>query len=113
MYSSRRFSVRRHIDNKHSGEGKAIPYIEYLIGRRDGEYTLNHKPEFGNSSINLTKMMKEAERVMINRVIEQCVPPAGDPSYAEQAKLLRLLLTRYGLKEAIKLLKQNLSDVEN
>lgn len=88
--------------------------MEYLIGRRDGEYTPNHKPEFGNSSIDLTnKMMKEAERVMINRVVEQCVPPAGDPSYAGQAKLLRLLLTRYGLNEAIKLLKQNLSEVEN
>ena len=51
MSSARRESVQRHIDNEniHGGEGKAIPFVEYSIGRREGKYQVKQKPQFASS----------------------------------------------------------------
>lgn len=38
MSSGRRYSVERHIKNLHGGSGVAIPFEEYVIGRRNGIY---------------------------------------------------------------------------
>ena len=44
-------------------------------------------------------MIKEAEQIDIKRVVEQSLPPPGDPGYADQAKLLRLVLAIRALGE--------------
>ena len=36
MSSGRRYSVERHIKTLHDGFGVAIPFEEYVIGRRNG-----------------------------------------------------------------------------
>jgi hypothetical protein len=39
MYSSRRYSVKRHIENIHrGGYANLVPYTDYLIGRKSGIY---------------------------------------------------------------------------
>jgi hypothetical protein len=38
MYSSRRYSVKRHIQNIHEGGADLISYSEYIIGRKSGIY---------------------------------------------------------------------------
>ena len=38
MYSSRRYSVKRHIQNIHGGGANVVSYTDYLIGRRSGIY---------------------------------------------------------------------------
>jgi hypothetical protein len=38
MYSSRRYSVKRHIQNIHRGGANLISYTDYLIGRKSGIY---------------------------------------------------------------------------
>ncbi len=38
MWSSRKFSVKRHITNQHSGNAFLVPYIDYLVGRQSGLY---------------------------------------------------------------------------
>ena len=99
MYSSRRYSVQRHINNIHGGRSNAIPFVEYLVGRRSGQYQPGPKPVFSGGNTRLDKMIKEAEQIDIKRVVEQSLPPPGDPGYADQAKLLRLVLAIRALGE--------------
>jgi hypothetical protein len=44
MWSSRKYSVQRHIDNKHYGYGSVIPYLEYFVGRQSGFYAPSSPP---------------------------------------------------------------------
>ena len=51
MSSSRKYSIIRHIENYNinNGEGKAIPYVEYIVGRREGKYQSKQAPSFSRS----------------------------------------------------------------
>ena len=46
MSSGRRYSVERHIKTLHAGYGMAIPYEEYVLGRRSGMYIPKQRPRF-------------------------------------------------------------------
>jgi hypothetical protein len=46
MYSSRRWSVERHILNLHNGIGNVIPFVDYLVGRKSGFYLPKFRPTF-------------------------------------------------------------------
>ncbi len=54
-------------------------------------------------------MIKEAERVQIEGAVEQCVPPSGDPSYADQVIILKLVLSKHGHDVYRDLLRQDIS----
>jgi hypothetical protein len=90
MYSSRRYSVQRHINNKHAGGGTAITFVEYMAGCKSGKYDPSHHPNFGDTNDNIMDLMaKEVERIRIQRVAEKSLPPVGHQSYQDQANLLR------------------------
>src|SRR5206468_7756344 len=55
MYSSRRWSVERHILNLHDGSGNVVPFVDYLIGRKSGFYLPKFRPTFVKK--NATKMV--------------------------------------------------------
>ena len=63
MYSSRRYSVKRHIQNVHSGGAFLVSFVDYLVGRQAGYYlpslppTYETKPNQGNTDYQ--KIMKE------------------------------------------------------
>jgi hypothetical protein len=38
MYSSRKSSVKRHIQNIHSGNANFVSFVDYLVGRNMGLY---------------------------------------------------------------------------
>ena len=38
MYSSRKSSVKRHIQNIHSGNANFVSFVDYLAGRKSGIY---------------------------------------------------------------------------
>jgi hypothetical protein len=38
MYSSRKYSVKRHITNLHNGLAPIISFVDYLAGRRQATY---------------------------------------------------------------------------
>jgi hypothetical protein len=38
MYSSRKSSVKRHIQNIHSGNANFVSFVDYLVGRKSGYY---------------------------------------------------------------------------
>lgn len=46
MYSSRKYSVKRHINNLHDGIGNIVSFIDYIAGRRNGVYFPNHIPNY-------------------------------------------------------------------
>ncbi|HEY6659270.1 MAG TPA: hypothetical protein VIZ62_12160 [Nitrososphaeraceae archaeon] len=45
MWSTRKFSVKRHIINQHNGNAWLVPYIDYLVGRQSGLYPPSAQPE--------------------------------------------------------------------
>jgi hypothetical protein len=46
MYSSRRWSVERHILNLHNGNSNVVPFVDYLVGRKSGFYLPKFRPTF-------------------------------------------------------------------
>jgi hypothetical protein len=48
MWSSRKFSVKRHIANKHYGNANLVSYIDYLVGRQSGLYLPSSLPYYEN-----------------------------------------------------------------
>jgi hypothetical protein len=46
MWSTRRFSVKRHITNQQNGNALLVPYIDYLVGRQSGLYPPSVQPEY-------------------------------------------------------------------
>jgi hypothetical protein len=46
MYSSRKYSVKRHIINLHGGLANIVSFIDYIAGRRNGIYFPNPIPNY-------------------------------------------------------------------
>src|SRR6266487_5348011 len=46
MYSSRRWSVERHILNLHNGNSNVVSFVDYLAGRQSGFYLPKFRPTF-------------------------------------------------------------------
>jgi hypothetical protein len=83
MYSGRRYCVQRHIDNIHKGKAYAIPFVEYLVGRRDGLYPPNVRPSYGSQKQRtlLEKTEDELENTYARRAAESYIPALRHPVY--------------------------------
>jgi hypothetical protein len=46
MYSSRKYSVKRHIENLHDGLANIVSFVDYIAGRRKGVYYPNPIPSY-------------------------------------------------------------------
>jgi hypothetical protein len=46
MWSSRKYSVKRHIQSKHNGYGTIVSFIDYIVGRKTGFYPTSSPPFF-------------------------------------------------------------------
>jgi hypothetical protein len=46
MYSSRRWSVERHILNLHGRISNVVPFVDYFVGRKSGFYLPKFRPTF-------------------------------------------------------------------
>jgi hypothetical protein len=70
MWSTRKFSVKRHITNQHSGNAFLVPYIDYLAGRQSGLYPPSSQPEFQykEKKSNSDTFMEEFWKEMARRV---------------------------------------------
>jgi len=103
MISGRRYSVQRHINNDkiHAGSGSAVALSEYLVGRLGGQYAApvdpgvsnaiaftrtldSHSKEENDSDlISQQKLKEQVVRVVIERMVEANLPPAGDIFYKQ------------------------------
>jgi hypothetical protein len=63
MYSSRKYSVKRHIANLHDGMALVVSFIDYVAGRRQGYYFPNPIPNylFNNQSQAVTTNTRPAD----------------------------------------------------
>jgi len=60
MYSSRRYSVKRHIQNVHREGAFLISFTDYLVGRQSGYYPLSFPPTYEiKPGIDYQKIIKE------------------------------------------------------
>ena len=63
MYSSRRCSVKRHIQNLDRGNATIVSFIDYLLGRKSGYYWPNLIPSYQkkvvDNKIDYARLTKE------------------------------------------------------
>jgi hypothetical protein len=63
MYSSRKSSVKRHIQNIHSGNANFVSFVDYLAGRKSGIYwpvlPLTYQKKNDVKRIDYGNIMKE------------------------------------------------------
>jgi hypothetical protein len=83
MYSGRRWCVQRHIDDLHKGKANAIPFVEYVVGRKEGLYPPAQKPSYGSQKKRSLedKMEDELQNVFARNVAESYLPRVGDRAY--------------------------------
>lgn len=88
MTSGRRESVQRHINNpnKHNGNARVIPFVEYLAGLASGVYSIVSNPSRTKATYNVLnpedrqtrrsffdRIQKKVEEKMIDRIAENTV----------------------------------------
>jgi predicted metalloprotease with PDZ domain len=76
MWSSRKYSVKRHIANRHYGNADLVSYIYYVVGRQTGLYRASSIPKYENKArtsldIFIEEFWKEKARLAArgNRII--------------------------------------------
>lgn len=89
MSSSRRFSVQRHIRTIHLGIGGIIPYIDYVIGRREGKYSPQGPPLIRSEGPFIRKIMAEIENDMARKIANAVNKPMGDSVYSTFGEFFR------------------------
>jgi hypothetical protein len=67
MYSSRKNSVKRHIQNIHSGNVLYVSFVDYLAGRKSGIYWPVAAPTYqkknnGTNKVDYLNIMSEVLR---------------------------------------------------
>lgn len=106
MSSGRRFSVERHIKNIHGGNGKIIPFVEYLAGRRDGKFSYKNRSEtYGRQNSLLKILLNEVDRDFARKVAAKVNKPADDSGYAQVAEILKVYKQDKFYKEIISEIK--------
>jgi hypothetical protein len=77
MYSSRRWSVERHILNLHNGSGNVVPFVDYLVGRQSGFYLPKSRPTFvRNNATKTVTVMDTLKDELVKAVTTKVVNKA-------------------------------------
>jgi len=90
MYSSRRDSVKRHIDKVHDGTGIIVSFIDYLVGRFSGVYVPGIRPTYmkkkaGTRIDYLDVFEREFVRVLAERTVNNCFNSPSSPQQRYQS----------------------------
>jgi hypothetical protein len=72
MYSSRKSSVKRHIQNIHSGNALYVSFVDYLAGRKSGIYWPVLPPTY-QKKYNETNSKVDYLNIMSEEVLRQCI----------------------------------------
>ena len=78
MYSSRRWSVERHILNLHDGTGNVVPFVDYLVGRQSGFYLPKFRPTFVKKNATKTVTVMDTfkdELLKSDLLLKQSIRP--------------------------------------
>jgi hypothetical protein len=71
MYSSRKSSVKRHIQNIHSGNALYVSFVDYLAGRKSGIYWPILPPTYQKKNNETNKV--DYLNIMSEEVLRQCI----------------------------------------
>jgi hypothetical protein len=89
MYSSRRWSVERHISNLHNGIGNVVPFVDYLIGRKSGFYLPKFRPTFlKKNAIKTVTVMDTLKGELLKAVASKAVNKALSSSTLQNHQFL-------------------------
>jgi len=117
MSSGRKFSVKRHVENIHVGDGGIIPFMEYVSGRRGISYPSEDRNQIGENRRKLSntkrvnsmhlenfidKVMVEIVNDMARKIATAVNRPADDPIYSTVATYFRTKLLQENYVELIK-----------
>jgi hypothetical protein len=74
MYSSRKYSVKRHIQTIHGENANFVCFVDYLVGRKSGLYfpILPSIYQMKNNNNNKKKKM-DYTSIMQEELLRQCV----------------------------------------
>jgi hypothetical protein len=74
MYSSRKSSVKRHIQNIHSGNANFVSFVDYLAGRKSGIYWPLLPPTYQKRNYETNKKKKiDYTGIMTEEVWRECI----------------------------------------
>jgi hypothetical protein len=70
MWSTRKYSVQRHINN---GYSRVIPYLEYFVGRQSGSYAPSAPPLYRSKKRTdpMDIFQDEYYRELARRIVDQ------------------------------------------
>ena len=71
MYSSRKCSVKRHIQNIHSGNAHYVSFVDYLAGRKSGIYWPILPPTYQKKNNETNRV--DYLNIMSEEVLRQCI----------------------------------------
>jgi hypothetical protein len=73
MYSSRKSSVKRHIQTKHSGNASFVSFVDYLAGRQIGYYWPSLPPTYKKKNDENKKMRIDYMNIMKEELFRKSV----------------------------------------
>jgi hypothetical protein len=75
MYSSRKSSVKRHIQNIHSGNANFVSFVDYLVGRKSGYYFPALPPTYQRKKNDDATNKKKIDytNIMTEELLRQCI----------------------------------------
>jgi hypothetical protein len=73
MYPSRKSSVKRHIQNIHSGNANFVSFIDYVAGRKSGIYWPVLPPTYQKKSKKSADYMSIMSEEVLRELIRQKV----------------------------------------
>jgi hypothetical protein len=90
MWSSRKSSVKRHIQNVHRGNSNLVSFIDYLAGRRSGFYFPCLSPTFDKSSTSantetvMDTFKGEVWKAVATKAANKVLYPSTTPAVNQQ-----------------------------
>jgi hypothetical protein len=73
MYSSRKSSVKRHIQNIHSGNANFVSFVDYLVGRKSGYYFPALPPTYQRKKDDTNNKKIDYTNIMTEELLRQCI----------------------------------------
>jgi hypothetical protein len=73
MYSSRKSSVKRHIQNIHSGNANFVSFVDYLAGRKSGIYWPLLPPTYEKKNNETNKKKIDYMNIMSEEVWRELI----------------------------------------
>jgi hypothetical protein len=73
MYSSRKSSVKRHIQNIHGGNANFVSFVDYLAGRKSGLYWPVLPPTYEKKNNETNNKKINYMNIMSEEVWRQCI----------------------------------------